>query len=764
MKQFTVVFTGDTSLGDWYVQRAEPDIQRRLREQPLSFFDEVEPLVTDKDLFITNFESVLADNPTSPLQGQKNYLGWDSPERSVDALKRIGVDAVSLANNHTMDFGREILADTAAKLTDVGIHTFGAGKGTSKAAEPLVRRIRIGDHEKNLYVLGALKNSAVMREQYRFFATETEWGLHPLATRAVAHQIAELRADDPDALIILYPHWGQNYQWASDLMWRTSERFRKAGADLIIGHGAHMLQELNVSQHGSTVFSLGNFVFNSRGRYTSLNAPPYSLVSRLSLGVSAGRWQAALRLYPIVTDNVDTTYRSRPVTRDEAHAVFHTLAARSAEPSAFGRSYSLEKDGRGWHILQTRPISARYDSAARPSRRGQWRGKRLLATPRDHYPDAGADQATQGDAATGTSASTAASAQFPPGSERYGPGSTHECLAKALAARGVPYSAGKATIRDRSRPALRFTINDIPYVSSAAIIYHARDDGSTRTVNHRAARVAKRKDLLAHILDARSFAVPRGSTFGSARKRDALLYFDALSTTFRHGFCVKPVDGSLGRDVHTGITTRAAFEHAFDAVAAAHDEVLVQEELPGEVYRFLYVGGHVAAIRTGLPMNVRGDGERTIAQLVADKNNTRRENPIHQYYPLEIGRPQREELDRQGRTPESIPAAGETVYLAQTSNLHRGADMVDRTDDVHPSYKDEVARAVSSIPGMHICGADVIIQDHHAPAEPGNHGIIELNTGPGVGGHHYPWSGQPRDAAGDIVDYLLTLKPADLGR
>ncbi|EEG77526.1 metallophosphoesterase family protein [Dethiobacter alkaliphilus] len=73
-KKFTITFAGDTSLGDYYLDKQgnEENIER-LHNEPLSFFAGVKPLVKESDYFILNFESVLAGHPTTSLEGKVTF-------------------------------------------------------------------------------------------------------------------------------------------------------------------------------------------------------------------------------------------------------------------------------------------------------------------------------------------------------------------------------------------------------------------------------------------------------------------------------------------------------------------------------------------------------------------------------------------------------------------------------------------------------------------------------------------------------------------
>lgn len=132
-----------------------------------------------------------------------------------------------------------------------------------------------------------------------------------------------------------------------------------SGADLVIGHGAHRMQEVLLARSGTTVFSIGNFVFNSPGRYRSHEAPPYSIVARLDLARDDSGTSGGLRLYPILSDNRVTGFQPRPVTGSEAKEVHALLRSRAVSGTEFDTAIALDKDERGWHLACRRAISPR---------------------------------------------------------------------------------------------------------------------------------------------------------------------------------------------------------------------------------------------------------------------------------------------------------------------------------------------------------------------------------------------------------------------
>lgn len=346
MTRNTIVMVGDTSLGDMYL--GKPGLEpwaERLRHSPMSFFERLSPLVSDADEFIANLETVLADNPNSPYAKKKRYLGWDDPFRTLDALKNLGVTAVSLANNHTMDFGAATLVDTISALRSAGINTFGAGCNAAEAVKPLV--VPLPAARRSLYVIGALQVVPVLRDDFQFYAGSRKPGVNPLSIVSLRAVVAGIRAVDPSAIVVSFPHWGANYKWAGEKARVMARDMEIAGVDLVIGHGAHMMQECEKVNTSLIAYSIGNFVFNSVGRYKKLAAPPYSVVARISVAQGGSM---TLRLYPIVSDNMKTGFMPHPVNEREARDFFSVLAARESEKRPLESFFRMDRDDRGWFL------------------------------------------------------------------------------------------------------------------------------------------------------------------------------------------------------------------------------------------------------------------------------------------------------------------------------------------------------------------------------------------------------------------------------
>lgn len=362
----SLVFVGDMSLGDHYLSDPRLTNQlRRLEADPWSFAELVAPLVQDKSLLVANLETVLSERPPDPFGGRKGYQGWDQPQRTISVLQLLGVDVVSLANNHAMDYGAKPLLETIAQLGGAGISVLGAGPNSATAAEPLTLPAPFG----NLHVFAGFEFRSSYARKWAFYASEERAGVNPLSdgrASSLMQAVAKIRAEDPNSVIVVFPHWSgpSNYQWATDGMVNFNRELWSAGADLVIGHGAHRMQEVVSGSDGTTVFSLGNFIFNSLGRYRKFNAPPFSLVARVDIEQRGEGLTGSLRLYPLVSDNRATGFRPRPILESEAAGVYDIMECHSG--GTFRDDFVLGHDGRGWHLTCTTDISSRL-GAPRPS-------------------------------------------------------------------------------------------------------------------------------------------------------------------------------------------------------------------------------------------------------------------------------------------------------------------------------------------------------------------------------------------------------------
>lgn len=239
-------FAGDVMLGG----RWEAELSRDQYAYP---FAEIAPMLRAADITLVNLEAPLTKGGTE-FKGKK-FRFRVSPV-AAKALRSAGITTVTLANNHSMDFGAQGLRDTITTLSQTGIGHIGAGMTLAEARKALIYDIR----GTKVAILGY---SLTLPQE--FWATQHQAGTAPLLEKLVQADIAA--AQKQAEIIIVTVHWGEEgttrlrpYQT------RLAHMIIDAGADAVIGHHPHVLQGIETYKKGIIFYSLGNFVFGSKGR------------------------------------------------------------------------------------------------------------------------------------------------------------------------------------------------------------------------------------------------------------------------------------------------------------------------------------------------------------------------------------------------------------------------------------------------------------------------------------------------------------------
>lgn len=313
---------------------------------------------------------------------------------------------------------------------------------------------------------------------------------------------------------------------------------------------------------------------------------------------------------------------------------------------------------------------------------------------------------------------------------------------------GVSYPrwSRKLVVRECLERGLEVTLG-----SRESVIYMS--DGSRRfswaggrtTFNSRLARrVTRLKDVTSKLLRSFDLPFPDNAVFEAEEQDAAWRWAQNILPVV-----VKPNDGRQGQLVFVGIESKDEFDTAYAAVAQqAGGRVLVEQLLPGTEHRCLVVNNKVTAVTRRRAASVEGDGQHSIKELVEIKNTDR--EPIH--LPLMLNDTEIVHLARTGRDPDTVPLKGERVYLRRTSNLHTGGDAIDATGTLSTEETKLIESAARRIPGLRLAGFDVLL-----PRDEGEKdvGFIEINDGPMISMHHFPWEGRPRNVAGAILDAMF---------
>jgi poly-gamma-glutamate capsule biosynthesis protein CapA/YwtB (metallophosphatase superfamily) len=349
---YELTFLGDLYPGEYYQQRAEKTGgQNVLASRGYRYsFERILALLEGQDAILANLETPLTDAAVSPFRGRKKFLHFGDIAETPRLLTDLGIHHVSLANNHVLDYGAAGLEQTLAVLDKRGIRAFGAGGSSSSAAAPIVFPVKTAGGECSIVVAAGFEYRPGYDRQYAYYSDDDRAGVNGWPAAGAAGQIRAIREQYRDGFIIAFPHWGDNYTWRTPQQKATAEAIIDAGADLIIGHGAHALQEIDQYAGKWIVYSLGNSVFNSPGRYGKMGSINASLVARLSLEWSPkmAKPEMSLKLYPILSDNLLTGYQPRPLLHDEASAIKGTLQWLNNTQANIEKALQLTKDSRGY--------------------------------------------------------------------------------------------------------------------------------------------------------------------------------------------------------------------------------------------------------------------------------------------------------------------------------------------------------------------------------------------------------------------------------
>lgn len=240
-KTLTVVFGGDVMPG----RRVAETVHRG--NNPLASLN---PTLNAADLAVINLECALL--PQGAPCDAKAPLS--APARTARLLKELGVDAVTLANNHSMDRGAAGLQTTLSLLDESGLKHCGAGTSSEASLQPLILEAQ----GRKIALFSVYDDEAVpLRTEGPMIATNA-------SSEAMMKAIAATRGEAD--LIVVMPHWGREHSQTPATEQRAlAARWLDAGAHLVAGTGPHVVQPLEYLRGGTVAWSLGNLVFDGPG-------------------------------------------------------------------------------------------------------------------------------------------------------------------------------------------------------------------------------------------------------------------------------------------------------------------------------------------------------------------------------------------------------------------------------------------------------------------------------------------------------------------
>lgn len=270
--------------------------------------------------------------------------------------------------------------------------------------------------------------------------------------------------------------------------------------------------------------------------------------------------------------------------------------------------------------------------------------------------------------------------------------------------------------------------------------------------------LARSKPLAYALLSAAGLAVPEFRQFDLPSFGSALSFLRSAS-----GPCVvKPASNSVGGDgITTNVSSKRALVRAAVHAALYSRTMLIERQIPGDVYRLLYLDGVLLDAIRREPPTVTGDGQLTVRELIRQENERRshcRGTAAHKH--ITITPDCRAALRLAGFRLRSVPRRGMRVRVKTASNESAECDCESVPSRVVKGLEEE-GRHAAAVLGVRLAGLDVITRDPSVSLATSGGAIVDVNAAPGL---HYHYQTRNRavspPVAVAILRCLLKLDPA----
>ncbi|HET6212517.1 MAG TPA: CapA family protein [Micromonosporaceae bacterium] len=280
-----------------------------LLDDPPNVFGPIASVLSSADFAMVNLESAVTDRGTE----QPKRYHFRAPPTAYQAVKAAGVDLVTLANNHALDYGQVGLADTLAAAKAANMPYVGAGVNAAQAYAPYVTEVK--------GVTFAFLGFNQFYELWQTWnATATRPGIaqaRDLARAVAAAKAARKLAD----VLVVYVHWGNEGDECPTQEQRAfAAEMSKAGAGLVVGTHAHLLMGDGWMGRTYVQYGLGNFIWYHDDAWSNDTG-----VLRVTM---RGKTVTKTELVPAVISR--TTGQPLPVTGTEAARIQAKYAALRA--------------------------------------------------------------------------------------------------------------------------------------------------------------------------------------------------------------------------------------------------------------------------------------------------------------------------------------------------------------------------------------------------------------------------------------------------
>ncbi len=312
-QDIVILGSGDTMMGSW----AESLISDSGYAYP---FQRLQSEISGADIFFTNLEAPFG---ATGAAFDKRFTFRVNPAL-VNVLLAGKINLVSLANNHTLDYGADCLSETINLLDKHNIKHAGAGFNLKEARKPAIIEAK-GKR------IGFLSYSLTFPEE--FWATDTTAGTCFPYEEFVFADVKSLKQHVD--FVIVSCHWGAELtEQPKPYQTKLGHRLIDSGADLILGHHPHIVQGIENYKGKYIVYSLGNFIF---GSYSE--SARDSFLFKLILHETN---EATAQLIPINVYNKEVDFRPEPLKGERYKTFFEKMIRLSSELNTHSIGISSE--------------------------------------------------------------------------------------------------------------------------------------------------------------------------------------------------------------------------------------------------------------------------------------------------------------------------------------------------------------------------------------------------------------------------------------
>lgn len=260
-----ILITGDLVVNQQY------DTKNNIDKNIIDLFEQ-------SDYNIVNLEAPITSSETKIIKTGPNLKA--DKDSTLSVLKTLKIDAVTLANNHVLDYDEQGVSDTLQFCTDNKIATVGAGMNIKEASKTLY----INSDEGKIAIINFAENEWSA-------ATTDSAGFNPMNVIDNTYQIREARRQANYVIVII--HGGHEYyNLPSPRMQKQYRFYAEQGADIVVAHHTHCISGNEVYKGVPIYYSLANFLFTK-------NNPNEDWYNGLVLGIEIKDRVINTKLYPV---------------------------------------------------------------------------------------------------------------------------------------------------------------------------------------------------------------------------------------------------------------------------------------------------------------------------------------------------------------------------------------------------------------------------------------------------------------------------------